>query len=149
MKYCFVTVRRVQTIGKEWHYFRAVQSTVLKSHKREGSSVLEEEDGIQTVLSLSLFILGMCQHLINITVASMASQVAFVVKNPPANTGDVRDKGLISRSGRSPGGRHGNPLQFLAWRIPSTRRAFQATIPGVTKSWTEQLSLHACTVAVI
>ena len=67
------------------------------------------------LFSLSFFlIVGMCQHLINITIASMAShmaslpQVALVVKNPPANTGDVRDEGLISRSGRSPGGGHGN-----------------------------------------
>ena len=40
-----------------------------------------------------------------------ASQVALVVKNPFANAGDIRDAGLISGSGRSPGGRHGNPLQ--------------------------------------
>ena len=35
-----------------------------------------------------------------------------MVKNPPANAGDVRDMGLIPGSGRSPGGRHGNPLQY-------------------------------------
>jgi len=35
--------------------------------------------------------------------------VVLVVKNPPANAGDVRDVGLIPESGRSPGG-HGNPL---------------------------------------
>ena len=34
-----------------------------------------------------------------------------VVKNPPASAGDVRDGGLISGSGRSPGGGHGNSLQ--------------------------------------
>ena len=38
------------------------------------------------------------------------SQVAIVVKNPPANAGDIRDMGLISGSGRSPEGEHGNPL---------------------------------------
>ena len=40
-----------------------------------------------------------------------ASQVALVVKNPPANAGDVRDSGSTPRSGRSPGGGHGKPLQ--------------------------------------
>ena len=40
-----------------------------------------------------------------------ASQVVLVVKNPPANTGDIRDVGLTSGSGRSPRG-HGNPLQY-------------------------------------
>ena len=39
------------------------------------------------------------------------SQVALVVKNLPANTGDVRDSGSILGSGRSPEGGHGNPLQ--------------------------------------
>ena len=33
-----------------------------------------------------------------------------MVKNPPANAGDVRDAGLIPESGRSPGGGHGNPV---------------------------------------
>ena len=36
-----------------------------------------------------------------------ASQVALVVKNPPANAGEIRDAGLISGSGRTPGGGHG------------------------------------------
>jgi len=43
-----------------------------------------------------------------------------VVKNLPANTGDVRDMGSISRSGRFPGGEHDNPSNILAWRIPQT-----------------------------
>ena len=41
-----------------------------------------------------------------------ASQVALVVKNLTANAGDIRDMGLIPRWGRSPGGGHGNPLQY-------------------------------------
>ena len=39
-----------------------------------------------------------------------ASQVALVIKNAPANAGDVRDVHLIPELGRSPGGEHGNPL---------------------------------------
>ena len=42
----------------------------------------------------------------------MTSQVALVVRNPPANVGDVRDADLIPGLGRSPGGGHGNPLQY-------------------------------------
>ena len=38
-----------------------------------------------------------------------------MVKNPPADAGDV---GLISGSGRSPGEGNGNPLQYFAWEIP-------------------------------
>ena len=41
-----------------------------------------------------------------------AFPVALVVKNPPANAGDTRDMGSIPGSGKSPGGRNGNPLQY-------------------------------------
>ena len=43
-----------------------------------------------------------------------------MVKNPPADAGDV---GLISGSGRSPGEGNGNPLQYFAWEIPWTDEA--------------------------
>ena len=46
-----------------------------------------------------------------------------MVKNTPDGVGDVRDEGLILRLGRSPGGGHGNPLQYSAWRIPRTEEA--------------------------
>ena len=42
-----------------------------------------------------------------------ASQVVLVVKNPPANAGGIRDGGSIPGSGKSPGGEHGNPLQYF------------------------------------
>ena len=45
--------------------------------------------------------------------------VALVVKSPPANVGDIRHVGLIPRSGRSPGGKHGDSLQYFAWRLQS------------------------------
>ena len=47
-----------------------------------------------------------------------ASQVVLAVKNPPANAGDVRDVGLIPGLGRSPGGGHGNPLQYSCLENP-------------------------------
>ena len=43
-----------------------------------------------------------------------ASQVALVVKNPPANAGDVSDMGSIPGLGRSPGGGHGTHSSILA-----------------------------------
>ena len=42
--------------------------------------------------------------------------MVLVVKNLPANAGDVRDKGLIPGSGRSPGGGHGNPHGYT-WQL--------------------------------
>ena len=46
-----------------------------------------------------------------------------MVKNPPANAGDVRDVGSIPGSGRSPGGGHGNPLQYSCLENPMDRGA--------------------------
>ena len=63
-----------------------------------------------------------------------ASQVSQVVKNLPANAGDVRDAGSIPGSGRSPGGGHGNPLQYSGQENPIDRGTWQATVHGVTKS---------------
>ena len=50
-----------------------------------------------------------------------ASQAAPVVKNPPANEGDIRDVSLIPGSGRSPGGGNGNPLQYSCLADPEDR----------------------------
>ena len=58
-----------------------------------------------------------------------------MVKNPPANAGDTRDGGLIPGLGRSPGGGNGNPLQYF-WVNPMDNGAWQATVHGVTNSWT-------------
>ena len=58
-----------------------------------------------------------------------ASQVALVVKNSPANAGDLRDVDSIIRLGRSPGGGHGNPLQYSCLKSPMDRGAWQATVP--------------------
>ena len=48
--------------------------------------------------------------------------MTLVVKNPPANAGDIRDLGLIPESGRSPGGGHGNPLQYSCLENPMDRK---------------------------
>ena len=49
------------------------------------------------------------------------------VKNLPANAGD---SGSTPGSGRSPGERNGNPLQFSCLEIPMERGAWQATVYG-------------------
>ena len=53
-----------------------------------------------------------------------ASQVTLVVKNLPANAGDVRDMGSIPGLGRSPEEGNGNPLQFSCLEIPTDRGAW-------------------------
>ena len=59
----------------------------------------------------------------------------LVVKNPPANEGDVRDADLISGLGRSPGEEHGNPLHVFMPNLMD-RGAWQAVVHRVTKSQT-------------
>ena len=49
-----------------------------------------------------------------------------MVKNPPANAGDLRDKGLIPGLGRFPGGGNGNPLQYSFLENPMDRGAWRA-----------------------
>ena len=73
-----------------------------------------------------------------------ASQVALVVKNLPANAGDIRDTGSIPGLGRSPGGGHGNPLQYSCLENPVVRGAWWATVHSVAKIWTglKEFSSH-------
>ena len=59
-----------------------------------------------------------------------------MVKNPPASAEDVRDKGSIPGSGKSPGGGHGNPLQYFCLENPMDGGAWWAIVHGVTESWT-------------
>ena len=70
-------------------------------------------------------------------VALWIPQVALVVKNPSTNAGDVRDMGSNPELGRSPGGRHGHPLQYSCQENPMDRGAWWATVHGVAKSWTQ------------
>ena len=57
-----------------------------------------------------------------------------VVKNPSASAGDKRDGSLIPGLGRSPGGGHGNPLQYSYLGNPMDKGAWQATICRIGKS---------------
>ena len=61
-----------------------------------------------------------------------------MVKNPPANAGDVRDVGSVSGLGRSPGGESGNPLQYSCLLNPVDRGAWQATVHSITESDTTE-----------
>ena len=62
--------------------------------------------------------------------------MVLVEKNPSANAGDIRDMGFISKSERSPGGRHGSPIQFSCLKNPMDRGAWQAMVHRVIKSHT-------------
>ena len=70
------------------------------------------------------------------------TEMALVIKNPPANAGDIRDVGLIPGSGRSLEGGHSNPLQYSCLENPMDRGAWWATVHGVTKSQTRLSDYH-------
>ena len=65
--------------------------------------------------------------------ASGAFQVVLVIKNLPANAGDLRCVGLISGWERSPGGGHRSPLQYSCLENPMDTGAWWTIVHGVTK----------------
>ena len=73
-----------------------------------------------------------------------ASQVALVVKNPPASAGDARGVGSIPELGRSLGIENGNLLQYSCLENSMDIGAWRATVYAVAKSWT-QLNVHTQT----
>ena len=72
-----------------------------------------------------------------------ALQVALVVKNPPASVGDIRDAGSIPGLGRSPGGGHGNPLQYSCLERESHgQRSLAGYSPWDTETQVKQLIIQ-------
>ena len=71
-----------------------------------------------------------------------------MVKNPPANAGDIRDSGSVPGLGRFLGGRHGIPLQYSFLENPRDRGARWAIVHRLPKSQTQlkRLPTHACIV---
>ena len=73
--------------------------------------------------------------------------MALVVKNPPANAGDVRDACLIPGSGRSPGGGDGNPLKYSCLEYLMDRALMAGySQQGCKKSVTTEATEHAARI---
>ena len=68
--------------------------------------------------------------------------MAQVVKNPPANAGDVRCMGSIAESGRSPGGGRGYPLPYSCLENPVYKGEWQATVQRITESDMTEVTSH-------
>ena len=56
-----------------------------------------------------------------------------MIKNPPANAGDIRDLGSVPGSGRPPGEGNGSPLQYPCLENPMDRGAWRAAVHGHSK----------------
>ena len=65
-----------------------------------------------------------------------------MVKNQPVNAGDIRDTGSIPGLGRSPGGGHGNLLQYSCLENPLDRGAWRATVHRVAELDTTEATEH-------
>ena len=63
-----------------------------------------------------------------------------MVKNLPANAGDIRDTDSTPGLGRSPGGGHGNPLQYSCLENPVDIGAWWATVQGHKESDTTDVT---------
>ena len=68
----------------------------------------------------------------------------IMVKNLPAKAGGIRDTDSSCGLGRSPGGRHGNPLQYYNLENPMDRGAGRLLVIGAAKSWTQLKRLSTC-----
>ena len=68
-----------------------------------------------------------------------------MVKNPPANAGDIRDMGSIPGSGRSPGRGNSNPLQYSCLENPMDRGDWWARVHRVSRSRTQLKQLSTST----
>ena len=111
--------------AQEWHYRYTLKSALISLKCTLKCSL------ISLKLHISIIIDG-------------ASQMALLVKNLPANAGDIRDAGLIPGSGRSRGGGHGNPLQYSWLGNPMDKGACWATVHSVAELNTTEVILHAC-----
>ena len=67
---------------------------------------------------------------------SISLVVGSAVKESSCNAGATGDVGSIPGLGRSPGGGHGNPLQYSCLENSTDRGAWRATVHRVAKSWT-------------
>ena len=84
----------------------------------------------------------MVSYFIYVYTSIWASRVVLVVKNTVASAGEMRDEGSVPGLGRSPGGGHGNPLQYSCLKNPMDRGVQWATVHKVSTSvtWLKRLN---------
>ena len=77
-----------------------------------------------------------CEQSCLVACKMSVASLGLSSKESTCNAGAAGDAGSISGSGRSPGGGHGNPLQYSCLEKPLDRGAWWATVHDVVKSWT-------------
>ena len=110
--------------------------------RRSNQSILKE---INSEYSLECLILKL-QYFGHLMRRANSLEKMPMVKNLPANAGDIRVTSLIPESGRSPEKGHGNPLQYSCLENSMDRGAWQAIVHRVAQSWTLLERLHTHTL---
>ena len=72
----------------------------------------------------------------------LSRTTGLVVKNHPANAGDVRDTGSIPGLGRSPEEGNGNPLQHSCLENPTDRRVWRVKVHRIINTWPQLKQLN-------
>ena len=94
----------------------------LKNKRKWNKNTRNKWYNVRKAFSIFIVIVHI-MTLMMMVLTFWASQVVLVIKNPPANAGDIRDTGLISGSGRSPGRGHSDSLQYSCLRNSIDRGA--------------------------
>ena len=132
---CDLVPNRPQTGTSLWP--RGVFSVVLSLWTWTASSSKWSDQELVPYPSLVTWFLSIWELVYNIC---GDSQVVLVVRNPPADAGEVRVAGSIPGLGRSPGGGHGNPLQYSCLENPMDRapwRLWSAGLQSVRHAWSD------------
>ena len=145
-------IGKVPDAGKDWgQKKRKTVDEIAGWHHRcnghEFGQTSGDDEGQGGLVCFSPWGYKESTQLVNWTTRKLitSSQVTLVVKNPPANAGDIKDAGSISGLGRSPEGGHGNPLQYSCLENPLDKWTWRAIVHEVAKSWTwlKWVSTHA------
>ena len=138
------TASSINSVGKIWQWHAKSQpecfhTSYLDINSKWIQDLNARPEGIKLVEeNISRTLTRLRNIFLHVSSVKRAAQVVLVVKNPPKSAGDIRDAGSSPRSGRSPGGEHGNPQQYSCLESPMDREAWPATVHSITRSWTEQ-----------
>ena len=122
------------------HNFKIAKAGIYVSNwvwDEVGDWVIQDESGSRCSLYNWGFVLSLSSCNSN-------SQVVLVVKNLPANVGDSGDVGLIPGSGRYPGGRNGNSLQYSCLEIPWREEPGGLQSIGSERIGHDWANIHKC-----
>ena len=121
------------------HFSRVFSKDVLNEWVKNESTKWIKSTRIRGLPSLlaATMLVSKISSTLQICLLGWSSWVALVVKSIPVKAGTVRDAGVIPGSRRSPGGGHGNTLQYSCLENPKDRGSWRAAVHRDTKIQTQ------------